>query len=439
MLGDREFSQKKEFKQARGPSRSLSFVGTLALALVVGTTACQKNEKVVDANKADIRANSTMEPEPVALAGEQLVSPYTFMLADKVFDMALAKDPNNYRSRFYKALLKPLMVFQGVTKRLRPYVTAKGDIRKFDMIAAEMPNSPALDFMLNGTEDIADAAGVQALIDRYIDALAELYQFLKTNEETALTVNLNAQVWEAQLRKDVADDCAIITDTEQERHVRCNVRSILQRKIALPDMIALRHQVAGMMLYAMIYNSYSLDGVDDLIVETQKNPHSKANTAEQYAKLDNLPRFGLLRPSQRFGMLRTFGADLSAAWKYVVSHRSDVCPATEYPWQKPRKGYVFAGGFCQYGVRSEDEKNVALLDQAMRGPISILTKNGEGRTFSLMLDAFRFADQPIANLKSVFPAQYNACGEVAAFRDPSFGGVLPRGDGNVLLKEECRK
>jgi hypothetical protein len=445
--------------------RPIGLLGLLALAIVMGTTGCgPRGNDSPDAGRREIKATTTMEPEPLALAGEQLVAPGTFMLADKVFDMALAKDPGNYRAHFYKAVLKPLMVFEGVNRRLRPYVIAKGDIRKFDRIAANMPNSPLLDFMLNGREDISSVEGVQNLVDQYISAMVELYDFLKVHEEQALVINLNPHIWEQKIQHDTQDNCSIVRNDKEETRVECDLREILQRKMSLADMIALRQNIAGMILYAIIYNSYTLEGAEDLLRLSQESSSSKSSTpvraqppepmprsgpetmvdsrptrtpAEVFNRLENLPKFGLLRPTNKLKALRKFGADFSAAWKYVRDNQRNLCPATKYPWERRRKGHVFENGICIDGVNSEDEKNIALLDQLLSGPGAVLVGTADGRKLNVMLDAFRVSDQPVANLKSLFPSQYNRCGQAIALHDPTFGGVLPNGDGNLFLSQDC--
>ncbi len=450
------FNHERQKSAFAGDFRPLTFSGAVALAIVLGLAGCGSKGNSENPGKVTIKATSTMEPEPLALAGEQLVSPDTFMLADKVFDMALVKDPGNFRARFYKAVLKPLMVFEGINKRLRPYVIAKGDIKKFDRVAKEMPNSPLLDFLVNGPEDISNVEGIQALVDKYTGALVELYEFLKTNEEQTLVINLNPHIWEQRIQHDSQSNCSIVRDDGEETRVVCDIREILQRKLATADMIALRQNIAGMILYAIIYNAYTLDGVDDLVRLPSSRSEGRASTpisrsrdsllaeradtpAETFTRLENLPKFGLLRASHHLKALRTFGADSVAAWKYVRDNQGTLCPAVEYPWQKRRKGHVFENGICMDGVRSEEEKNIALLDQLLRGPGAILVSTGDGRKVSVMLDAFRIADQPVTNLKTLFPSQYNRCGQAIALRDPTFGGILPNGEGNLLLKQECEQ
>ena len=408
---------------------------TPVFALSLALTACSPKQDSSD-DKVQIKAAASMEAEQLASAGEQLVSPYTFMLADKVLDMSLAKDGGNPRARFYKAVLKPFMVFQGTYKRLRPFVMANGDIKKFDSGPASLPESPAKDFLLNGNEDIRTVSDIQVLLDQYIGSLADLYKFLKDNENVALTLNLNPNVWEQQIQKDAINSCSVVSNEPGNINVVCDYRDLLQRKVGLADMIALRQSVAGMLMYQMLYNSYSLEGVEDLI---KGDTNHERSPSEVMAMLDNMPSFGLLRSQNKLALLRTLGSDASAAYKYVRDHQGELCPSQKYPFEKRRKGFLFNDGVCLGGIRSEQDKAVALLDSALRGPISVVSEtNGQQR--NLRIDPFQLADRPVASLKSVFPASLDACGNATAFRDPSFGGILPDADGNLLIaRQACRK
>ena len=53
------------------------------------------------------------------------------LMSDKVFDMALAKDPTNKKAQFYKAFLKAPMTLKGAVKRVLPAVRKYGDINKY--------------------------------------------------------------------------------------------------------------------------------------------------------------------------------------------------------------------------------------------------------------------------------------------------------------------
>ncbi len=154
---------------------------SIALFLAVGLTACGQNERTrlnKDAadgsqDKKQVEVSNTMDAESLAEAGEQLVNPATFMLADKTFEMALAKDPENKKAQFYKTFLKRLLTLKGAGVRIRPWVRANGDIGTLESQAQQFPNSPLKDFLYKGKEDISTTTQVQDLLVEYRDALVE--------------------------------------------------------------------------------------------------------------------------------------------------------------------------------------------------------------------------------------------------------------------------
>jgi len=411
-------------------------IGLLA-SLAVG--CAKNNSSTLDNGQAKIAATTAMDSEQLAQAGEQLMSPYTFMLADTVFDMALSKDPSNSRARFYKAFLKPAMALRGSYKRARPFVSVVGDIRQYDGNIKTAPNSPLKDFIQSGPEDINTTADIQNVADKYVNALSDLYQFLKDNEDTPLTLNLNANVFEQQITKDAPSDCTVLSDDPNSTegvNVICDYHDLLQRKIATADMITLRQSVAGVMLYAMLSNSYSADGIEQFY----KNQNSETEgPAQVFAKLDKLPAFGRLRKAHKFGMLRTLGSDASAAWNYLVSRQAELCPAPQFQGQQiTRKGFLFNNGICLVGS-PDNQKSIGLLDAALKGPIETAAQTNDGRQINIVVNPFLMADRPIASLKSLFPTGFDSCGEATGLRDPSFGGILPNGEGNQFISKGCAK
>ena len=69
---------------------------TIALASSIGLTACQKAaDKVTEKSPQKVSVNDQMNSDELTNAAEQLVGPYTFMLAYKTAVLAVEKDPTN--------------------------------------------------------------------------------------------------------------------------------------------------------------------------------------------------------------------------------------------------------------------------------------------------------------------------------------------------------
>ena len=98
----------------------------LTMTLVISSSllalsSCNPNnntEKVVD--RVHITADDSMSSTELSTAAEQLVGPYTFMLAYKTALKAVEKDPTNLKAQFYVALLKRFEAFRGVLTRVKP-------------------------------------------------------------------------------------------------------------------------------------------------------------------------------------------------------------------------------------------------------------------------------------------------------------------------------
>src|SRR5687768_15532354 len=128
-----------------------SIVLAASLVAPLGCTKEVITEKLVQAEKQEqgpngkdirVEVSDKMDAEELALAGEQLISPATFMLAQKTFNMSLTKDPNNKRAQFYTAMLKPWMASRGLAVRLKPVIRLHGNIAAHEKMIADIPNSP---------------------------------------------------------------------------------------------------------------------------------------------------------------------------------------------------------------------------------------------------------------------------------------------------------
>lgn len=404
---------------------------TLMTSLLIGCAAKETTKVVV---------LETMDAEDLALAGEQLVNPATFMLADKTFDMALAKDPENIRALFYKKFLARLMVLKGAVARARPFVTNYGDVKLFDKSIMEFPNSPMKTYFLTGQSDIRDAVDVQNLLVQYREATFEFYNFLKERQNLNLVLNINPFVFQREISKEMANSCVVTQSTLQGWTVVCDYRDVAQRKINEADIIALRQMVAYEYLYFTVYTTYSAEGAEDLI--------NMANlTSEQINKiLITKSRFGLLRGDQKLKSLRDLGFDFVYAWKTFGANQHNLCkispPTNPYygPYvKKPaRPGYLFSDGLC-VPVGTEAEKNLALLAQALSGVATVRLNQANGGASETRVNFASFIDQPIRDLKTHAPVSYNNCGNATALPDNTLNGLFPDNNASqFVLYTKCK-
>lgn len=417
---------------------------TSLICMSVALAACgKKTEHVADeSNKTNIIAEKArMDSEQLALAGEQLVNHYTFMLADEVLDAALDKNPNNKRAQLYKKFIKQFIVLEGIGTAIVPLVEKYGSMEQYNEFKDRtMPNSSARDFVFASATPIKTITDAQNLLVKIRDAQIELRQWLKDNQDLEIVLNLNPFVFQQSLQTEAGKNCEVIEHGSGVWKVVCNYREILQRKMNSADMIALQQMVAGQILYLTLYTSYTLEGITELADAQKANPKMTAMEAQKF--LEDKSGFGKLRDDNSIGLIASLGADAVAAFKWVLNNQNVVCPSTEYPWQKRRKGYVFENGLCTHNVDSEDYKTLALVESALKGVVSVeLNVKAQPLGYSYKrpfnMNFLAVLNNPVKDLRSIAPSAYSECGHATALRDYSVGGLFPDRDSAVLLDPTC--
>lgn len=404
-----------------------NLLGAGLLSVMVLASACNKPK---DNNETEIRYKQ-QSSEELALAGEQLMTPSSFVLADKVLSEALAKDAGNKRAQLYKALLKPFLVFRGYGVRLRPLVKAHGDMVAFEKGLDEIPASTTRDFVMDGQEDIRTIADAQNLLVQYRNANIELYNWLKANEDLELVINLNPWIFSNAVRN-YLDDCRLIESSPEGMRVKCDHRNVLQRKFTTVDNIALRQGVAGLALYGIIYTSYSMDGVEKIINVSKQR---ELTTDESMKLFNSVPEAGVLRADNTMKYIHTFGSDYAYAMNFVIKNQQKVCPAGTPTVDKQRKGQVFENGFC---IENDIQKDLATLNQALKGAFTTEFIGQDGFKHSVTVDPFALALRPSANIRTYLPSALDKCGHAVSYADKTLGGILPKGDVEQYLDRSCQ-
>lgn len=398
---------------------------SVLLALSLG--ACQKQDasKLKGDVQIKVSAADKMSSDELTSAAEQLISPYTFMVSHQMAKKALEKNPGNVKAEFIMLLTKRFEAFRGLHTRIRPMMKGVQVKRHEDWIQ-RFPNSPLKSFLTAPGTPIRNVNEAQGVIADYFESINEFRQFLKKNQTTAIEIQLNPQVFEGQIREEMADRCRYI-GPEQNLELVCDFASIATKKLNTADFVALRQILAGEMLYSIL-NNYSLQGIEKL--EDQKTLTSQ----QRLALLDQTQSFGVLSRRHTFGVLRDIGADLSGAVKWAIQYKQQLCPkGTTAPHQ--RRGYLFGSGIC---VDNDDatQKLIAIFDNAVRGATRIEMK-AESRQVVTTVDAFAWSTKPMENLRSAFPSQWNECGKATSLRDNTLGGMFPENNAHILLEKKC--
>jgi len=407
----------------------------LATSLVMALTACSdKKSNNNDTNK-NIHADAQMSSEDLTDAGEQLVSPYTFMLADKIMDMAVQKDPSNTKAQFYHIFLERMMVFKGIAKRIHPLVK-QGSAQQqqdYDKWIKTFPESPMKKFLLDGPEDIQTYSQLQNVLANYQQALNDFRKFLKANQAMQLTLNLNPHVFEKEINEEMANSCVYVEGPDHQYDVQCDMSGIAQKKINAADIVALRQIVGGEMLYYAMLNSYDLSTIEQVTRANQNKQLTPQQTLDMYKAL---PSVAKLRKDQMLSLVPELGADFSAAAKWAIQYQSSICPKGNGPIGNQRPGFLFKNGLCVDNI-SDTQKSLAILDQVLSGIYTAPIKDDQGNTTDqIRVNLIGFLMNPPKDLKTVMPDAVDQDGHVTRFSDNTISGLFPDGDVQKLNKQK---
>jgi hypothetical protein len=418
----------------------LKTINVLGLCLVF--SACTKDHTYTNDvvhEKNVVTADQSMDADALTAAGEQLMSPYTFMLADKAFDMALAKDPNQTKALFLKTYNKRLMTLRGILNRVHPYAKNYGNVTALDDTIDKLPNSPLKDFLLDGGQDIANARDVQEYLAVYRDAADEFRRYAKKNNNMELTLNLNPSGYSGVVQSNYMSSCRVVDNGAKDQEgtsfkVECDSKDMLQAKVNAADIQILQQEIAGEIFYLSLYTGWGLNGIDQL----SKN-YDKAGAArtqrETFETLKATPGFGELLSNNKLSLIPELGADFSAAAKWALQYQQQLCPTgSEGSYKQNRPGFLFSKGICNHETADQAQREIALLDAMISGVThrDLVDHNGNIQ-HDITLNALALVRNPVANLTTLLPSQYDENGFAIALQDKTFGGTYPDGNAEAFL------
>lgn len=408
----------------------------LSASLLGMLSACAPKEddkKSQNNGPLKVTATQSMEAAELADAGEQLVTPYTFMLADKVFAMALQNDPLNKKALLYKALLKPVMTYKGIATRIKPLARKYGSIGNLESSIEKIPKSPLRNFLVDGAEDITSDKQVQDLLVAQREAYNDLRLYFKNNSDVDMTLNLNPYIFGSRILENWSKSCRVVENGPNGLTVTCDSQDIATVKYGVADAVAAAQAVAGWVLFYDMYTAYSIEGVEKIYKQLENNPQL---TPEQRQNLiESVPTIGKIRKDQKLSRIFELGADLAAAAKWAMQYQKELCPLGEGHENRP--GYIGKFGIC---ITKPDEltKNLALLEQGLGGALNLTIKDGAGNMRDTTINAVQFVKNPPADLRTIAPSAWCPNGKTpSALRDATFGGFYPKQDANVMILKPC--
>ena len=429
----------------------------LSLVLAVGlmTSACVK-EKVVEVEKKNLVTVDSvkMDAEELALAGEQLISGYNFMLADYVFQQSLAKDPNNFRAQFYTNFLKSLMSLKGIVTRVRPYLRETGQLSRWEDSVRKSPDSAMKSFLLSGREDISNLAGLQEVLMDFRDGIGAFRNFLRQNQDQEFKVNLNPDLLKGitlgeESRRycyvkeaDNMNGLKIIESGEVANEhfkptkivVECDFKNFLTRTLNSADMVALTQYYSGIYLTLTMYTGYTIEGIEKVLSQ----PNFEKLSSRQKQKLfESIPTLGKLHPREKLSQVVALGSDLLAALNWTVDHQNQLCPKGAGGFNQ-RPGRLFPDGICVTETNDQGERLTAILEAVLRGPIQADLENQDGVKVRTEVDYLAWFRNPVKDLRNVSPMTYDNNDCVTALKDKTLGGIFVQGDAEEMTLEKCK-
>ncbi len=413
----------------------------LLLSAAFALAACTTEKQTVEVQKPTVTVQESMNSDEMTDAAEQLMGPYTFMLADSVLDKALERNPDNKKAQLYKAVLRPLMATRGLWKRARPFAKANGNIGKWEKIMTNFPESPLKKFYAEGTEDVQTPEDVMGVLDEMREGFNDLRKFIKANQDLDLVINLNPHIYEQFLKDRTLQACQVVESQNDDGihyEFQCDYTNVALVRANSADLAALQQIAAGYYLLLTVYTGYRVDGLEEL---AQIDPLGKMSNQGRQTFLENKKNFGLKRSSNAMASIRGLGSDLAAATRWAIKFQETLCPKPvqqDQPWWYPpseirRKGYLFEKGICVKDSPS-NQQYLALFETLLSGPSDVqINKQGD----KINADPFKFFDNAVVDLRSIMPASYNHCGAVTKLRDPSIGGLFPNADADRFVSGNC--
>ncbi len=401
----------------------------LCSSLLMTLAACSPEKKQ---EKQVITATLQMTSQELAESGEQLVQPHSLHLADRVFEMALEKDPDNKKAQFYRSFLKRFMVFEGILYRVSPYVEKYGDKALFQTNIKNIPNHPLRQFLLKSDTNkaqIKNLADIQMFLTDYRDAVQEFRSFVTKNPDLNMDIYLNPSLFANKIEGNIKESCQVISEKQDDFKVECDFSDVAKIKVNMADLMVLKQAAAGEVLYLTLYTSYGVGSIDDYLVETKNKGLSSKEALE---KLAAIPDVGLLTKRQGLTAIRKMGADFGVGLKWALRYQSSLCPKNKDGKSTLRKGFLVTD-MCITDTNNA-QNTLAILDRVLAGTMKVTFGETEQK-FEKNMNVMALFDRPVQDLRRLAPATWNSEGtQATSFHDKTFGGLFPDGDADELLR-----
>lgn len=417
----------------------------LATAVVLGFTPTLTMGQVAPSSRVDVTsiANSKNQTaaekaEALALAGELLNTPTSFMHADPVFKAALFIDPSNARAQLWAAALGPAMELKGLIARIEPL--AQTHPARYSHYQAEVARlkkmyagTDLLKFMLSGPADIESEVELQEVIARVslkIDDFRRTVIALK-NRSQPLQLHFHKELFKPKQIAAYKNNVHYAGRGVYELDPSLENSDMIVRNLNRADLEVLQQAAAGIEIYMTIANSRKLTGAYQRYTKPKKRDIKKL-----LMSLEAEPDFGTLREQNGLGAIPDLAKDFVLGIRYAISYNNSLCP-NGYETPRNRPGYLFENGIC---VANPDgvERVLHTIDVALTGsPIAVNLQ--AGNNIPTTMTPLALFKTPVQDIRSIGRIDFDSCGNVTHVDDYQGGGVFPNGDLNQILENNANQ
>ncbi|MBK9038298.1 MAG: hypothetical protein IPL83_03890 [Bdellovibrionales bacterium] len=423
----------------------------------VGTGALATPRQIVDVRpflRGEI--NSQQRSEKLTEMGEKLLISYSFMYADRIFDLALSFDQKNRKAQFYKHLVSVYTPFKGFFARIKPIIDTYKGTNNYGTIQSEIERFGKGNLFRYLTENpdalplVKNELGFQRIAEAHQQSLLEVRRFLANNMDLKFSMaipSLVAEVDDNPFQGKLLDgtsalwrlcDVKVLGENIYQLD-ECPLLEVKSVQVDRVDLEILRILITNQLLKTVLTTSYQLNGYFN--INQRRHRLDKVMSDQEYVRYFNsIPEFGILKSSQKLHLIKELGVDLYSALSWLTSNTRHSCPDggfTQNRAVRPNQ-YFGMGIFCIDGsqtVQSIDRPNITeismseLLSSSWKilngGSFYVGGQNETGQIVTTKAQLIPFLKNPPSNIKSLLPINFNACGNGMKVDEEAWNILLP--------------
>lgn len=441
------------FKQATMSSitkllGTIALGGTMATQLMACSPAMLSNSSAASSLELDQQTytfNRSLKPrsveakaesEKMALLAEKLIRSNTIHVANKVAFQALELNQWNTRAQFVLKMTAPIIELKGIYRRVLPIVSVRPakyrEYKNFlSQIQRENASIPDLTkFLLDGQPDLHRESEAQDVVEKYVERIDELRDWLKENRKQDFTLNYyipqGAEVPACTAQEKASGVWEVSNCTRNVKHVVA--------KLNMADFEALRQAFAGIQVYSALATAYSVDG----IFKAGGSIPDEGGTAKmKYESVSAIKGVGQLRNTKFYVLAPKVMGDFVIGYKVAKKLHTELCPKGTDE-NDSRAGMLFHRGICAEQLEDGD-RVVALLDALARGKMTTTAMHITNAKMDVTLDSKTFLRNPPKDIRDLGPVSFDSCGGVKALGDGTAAGLFAKAELNVILSHESNE